>query len=203
MVTLIEHSKLAARGQDAFQANLTLGVVLSIKRACLRRAFFTHLVRIGTTITVPAAIRLEEHAYLFLGLIGCASLPLAGKEFFDPRVVLIVLPVLIALVTTPSSSEASINLSGADRFDDTDLDWDRVVAQDDSLAYLALGQLVIVLEVVRIVATAANRSTIAIIHHHWWLPRHHRIVLHMHLLHLHWTDTSAAKLTCHVLNARE
>ena len=159
-------------------------------------------MRIGTTITVPAAIRLEEHAYLFLGLIGCASLPLAGKEFFDPSVVLIVLPVLKVLAT-PCSSEASIYLSGADRFDETDLDWNRVIAQDDSLAYLTLGQLVIVLEVVWIVATVASRSIIAIIHHHWWLPRHHRIILHMHLLHLHWTDSPATKLICHVLNARE
>ena len=203
MVALIEHSKLAARGQDTLQANLTLGVVLSIKGACLCRAFFTHLVRIGTTITVPAAIRLEEHAYLFLGLIGCTALPLTGEELFNPGVVLLVVPVTKVVILPSTSAKASIYLSGADRFDETDLDWNRVIAQDDSLAYLTLGQLVIVLEVVWIVATVASRSIIAIIHHHWWLPRHHRIILHMHLLHLHWTDTSAAKLTCHVLNARE
>ena len=66
-----------------------------------------------------------------------------------------------------------INFLRANGLDDTDLAWNRVITQDNSLAYFPFGQLVIILELVRIVVIIL-------------LAVHHLLIIRRHLLHHHW-----------------
>ena len=135
MIAAVEHSKLTPGGEHSRQANLTLSVVLSIEGARLRRVFLSELMRIRATVTIPTAVRLEEHAYFLLGFASKpTSLPLAREKLLDPGVVLIVRPLAKVI-----SASKVVDLSCTDGLDNADLARHRVIAQDDTFADLPLG----------------------------------------------------------------
>lgn len=129
---------------------------------------------IRAIVPVLAAVRLEEHADALLGPVCVPlGLPLAVEELLNPRVILILIPVVI--LVAPSAVQS--DLASANGLDDSELAGDRLVAKDNSLADLTLGQLVIVLEDVGIVYLLCSV----------WLRMEHtvwiHVVLHGHLIH--------------------
>ena len=66
MLAAVQNAKLTSRCKNFFKADLTLCIIFTIIRACIHISFVFHLVGKLAPSSVFAAIRLIEHADLFL-----------------------------------------------------------------------------------------------------------------------------------------
>ena len=158
VVALVKHAELPTAFEHFAETNLALFVVSGVVGSCLGGQLVVQVVAESALRAVAAAVGGEVRANALLGL---AAGHLVRQEIVDASFVFVFV-ALVPLVVLFLPVHA--HLLCPNGLDNADLARNRVVAEDDPLSELSFRQLVIILEVVRVVVLL--RWLVVVSHHH-------------------------------------